>query len=329
MKQKNFINLTMFDLLKGVMIILVIWGHSNGWNTDTYVLKIFYSVMMPFFFIASGFWLKKRPLKAGLESSVKFLLRPFCIVMFVINLIGAVHRALQHNMQEWVHVFLIPTLLVRSGQNTRIGAMWFVFALFLSWCLFYLFVNLCEEKQQMIWACLCGIAGGIIMPLELPFQIGQGLSCYFLVYSGYIIKKKKLLEKTISPGVFVLLSSSWVISILYGSMDFGTYNMKYGFLSLVGSLCGSFLVIKLFLLLNSIENVLFDAIKWIGRHSMWILCIHSVEAAVVPWKILFSYISQESLAGMVLQFVLRCILIGCIFFCITIVQKRIYCNRRK
>lgn len=167
------------------------------------------------------------------------------------------------------------------------------------------------------------------MPLELPFQIGQGLSCYFLVYSGYIIKKKKLLEKTISPGVFVLLSSSWVISILYGSMDFGTYNMKYGFLSLVGSLCGSFLVIKLFLLLNSIENVLFDAIKWIGRHSMWILCIHSVEAAVVPWKILFSYISQESLAGMVLQFVLRCILIGCIFFCITIVQKRIYCNRRK
>lgn len=311
MKPKRLISLTMFDLLKGMAMLAVVMRHSIGWSVEeTLIWKILYSVLMPVFFVTSGYWLKKKDIKSGFKTSCEFLLKPFILVILVINIIGAVHRGVLHNMQEWVDLFLIPSLLVKSGVYTRIGPMWFVFALFLSWCLFYLIVNLRNEKLQIVLACISCIIGGILMKYELPFQISQGLVGFFFLYSGYYLKKKKLLDTKIHPGIYLLMVVCWGFSVLFGSMDLSTYHMKYGVVSAIGSLCGSFLVIKIFLHLNLVENKVFDWIKWIGRYTMWILCIHSVEAAVVPWKILFKYVEQNTAAGCLAQFLLRSLLIG-------------------
>lgn len=311
MERKNVINLTMFDLLKGVLMILVVLRHSmTGSVEDSIFWRVLYSVMMPVFFITSGYWMKKRKWRAGLESGVKGLLKSFAVVMVTVNGIGFIHRLLSGNLRDWVSVFLIPTLLVKSGEDSRIGTMWFVFALFLSWCLFYGAVNLLKERGQMMFACVCGIAAGILMPRHLPFQISQGLAGFFFVYGGYQMKKKKLLEKELSFGVCILTAVLWILSIVYGSMDLAVYRMEHGLLSLIGSLGGAFLTIRLFLYLNCFENRILDRVRWIGRYSMWILCIHSVEGTVIPWKVLFVLVPQDSWAGVCAQFVLRWLLIG-------------------
>ncbi len=322
MEQKNLISLTMFDLLKGTLMLVVVLRHSIIWDVNgQLVWRILYSVMMPVCFVTSGYWLKKRKCKAGLESSVKFLLKPFLIVMLIINGVGAVHRLLLHNIHEWLEVFLIPTLCVKSGEQTRIGAMWFVFALFLSWCLFYIVINRWERKLQMAAVLLCGGVCGVTMPWQLPFQISQGLGGFFLVYGGYTIKKEKLLEKKLPFWCYLAMVLLWSLSIWYGSMDFAMYDIRYGLFSLAGSLCGSFLVIKVFLYLNCLENRVFDMVRWMGRYSMWILCIHSVEWAVVPWSVLFAFVPQETWVGAGAQFVLRWIFIGCACQCLVIWQN--------
>lgn len=316
---KKLINLTMFDLFKGVAMLLVLFGHSfvynNGALGELVWGRIVLSVLMPAFFLVSGYWLKKKSVKAGIKSGFEFLIKPFLLFALAIIVIGFLHRALSGELQEWVRVFLIPTVLVSTKSGSRIGPMWFVFALFLAWCIFYVVVNLKKEKLQLVIAVLSAILGGAIMPLKLPYQLAQGLVAFFFVYCGYLWKKKKVLEMKIHPLFYLLMIAMWVISIIYGSMDLHDYDMKYGLFSAAGSLCGAFILIKVFLYLNLLEWSILDGVRWLGRYSMWIITIHAIENAIFPWKILFGFVEEGSWIGILVHFALRLlfIVVACLF----------------
>ncbi|MBQ9768204.1 MAG: acyltransferase [Lachnospiraceae bacterium] len=310
---KKLINLTMFDLLKGVAMLCVLFGHSvvyeNGSLGDFWYGKVLHSLLMPAFFMVSGYWLKKKPIKTGIKNSFDYLIKPYLLVIAIIIFIGFVHRALLGNIQEWVDVFLIPSVLVSTKSGSRLGPLWFVVALFWAWCLFYLVVRIKEEKWQMAVAVLSAALGGILMPLQLPFQIAQGLVAFFFVYCGYLLKKKKWLEAKLHPLWCVPMLLVWGATVWFGSMDLYSYDVKYGIVSVVGSLFGAFWLIKLFLYVNLLEWRVLDGIRWIGRYSMWFLCIHAVENAVVPWKILFRFVTPGSAAGVLLLMCLRLLFI--------------------
>lgn len=328
MKTKRYVGLTMFDFLKGLAMIGVMIRHSIAWPVEgTIIWRILYSVMMPIFFMTSGFWLKKKKFRDGLKASVQYLLVPYLIVIGIIDGIGLVHRILIHNLSEWRELFLVPSILVKSGEYTRVGPMWFVFALFVAWCIFYLVIQIKNEKIQIILAVFTGIIGGCLMRYKLPFQISQGMLAFFILYAGYMCKKKKLLEIKIPPYIYALLIVGWGISIYYGTMDMSTYNVKNGIFTAVGSLCGVFIFIRFFLHLNMIESKITDAAKWLGRYSMWILCIHSIEAAVVPWKVLFKVVDQYSVMGCAVQFILRFLLVIAVCQMMIHIQKS-YIKRR-
>ena len=188
---KKLINLTMFDLLKGVAMLLVMFGHSfGGENAELgeWFGKILYSVLMPSFFIVSGYWLKKKKIKVGVKTSVEYLLLPYCVVMILIDCVGLTYRLLQGEFQDWVTNFLIPSVFVLTSRPNRVGPMWFVFALFLAWCIFYIVIHIKNEKIQYGLAFFSAILGGVLLPLKLPFQIAQGLVAFFYVYCGIYIK---------------------------------------------------------------------------------------------------------------------------------------------
>lgn len=310
LKLKQKMGLNMFDLLKGFIIILVVVRHSIGdlGFPDTLAGKIIFSVLMPSLFLVSGYWLNKRDMKTGLSSSVRSLLIPCLIVIAIIVGVGAVHRAFTHNMQNWVDLYLVPSLLIISTGG-KITPLWFMFALFIAWCLYYAAVNTLSEKAQMAAACCSAVIGGLTMPLMLPFQISQGLIAFFYVYAGYQMKKRKLLQKPLPALVVLALLAVWTAGFLFGSMELSDYRVHNFLLSVPGGLCGAYLLVRLFLCLNALQWKILDPIRWVGRYSMWILCIHAVEAAIFPWKILFPSIASGSPFGMMLRFVLRWILI--------------------
>ncbi len=326
MKQlKPKMSLTMFDLLKGCIMLIILYCHSmDRWGgfADTPFSKVIFSISLPCLFIISGYWLNKRDIKTGIKNSANSLLRPYLIVNAIIVGIGLIHRAITHNLREWVEEFLFHSIFVYSGGG-RLGASWCIFALFIAWCLYYLVINISNEKWQMMTACLCGVLGGLLMPLHLPFQISQGLVTFFYVYAGYQIKKKKLLQAKMPAWSYLIMLAVWAAGTIFGSMDLSKYDTQCFLLSIPGGLCGAFLLMRLFLYLNSLNWKLLDAIRWCGRYSMWILCIHSVEANIFPWKILFHFVPRETFFGGTLHFVLRCILI------FTVCQLMIFFKQRR
>lgn len=63
------------DVLKGIGILFVIWGHGLVKNTVLY--NMIWSVHMPLFFYASGYTYTKRSLSEQIRRDIKGLLFPY------------------------------------------------------------------------------------------------------------------------------------------------------------------------------------------------------------------------------------------------------------
>ena len=193
---KKFVGLAMFDFLKGAGILLVLIRHSiYGLNisTDSPIWQLLYSFIMPVFFLTSGYWLKNLNFREGLKTSARQLLKPYLIVIACIDIVGLIHRSLQHNIEEWLNLFLRQSLLVMSGEYSRIGFMWFIFALFMSWVFFYALIQIKNEKLRTVISIMICCVGTLLLKYRLPFQLAQAMIAQLFVYAGYLIKKKKYL----------------------------------------------------------------------------------------------------------------------------------------
>lgn len=311
-KRQNIqLSLTMFDLLKGMAMLAVILQHSISWDVhERFEWKLLYSVLMPVFFVTSGYWMKAKPFKEGVKSAAKQILKPYLFTLLAIEGIGLVHRILTGDIRNWLDVFFFPGILGMSGAGSRLGPLWFLLALFWAWTLFYLTAAIKRERAQICAALLAGVAGGIWIAFRPPFQLAQGLIGFFFLYGGYLLKKKKILPRKLNPLQILLMAFFWLFSAFAGTMDMGMYDVRYGFFSMAGSFCGAFLVIRAFLRLDFLENPPADAIRMIGRYTMWILCIHGLEGAVVPWDSLLFFVRKDTWAGCVCWLAMRLLFIG-------------------
>ena len=57
--------------------------------------------------------------------------------------------------------------------------------------------------------------------------------------------------------------------------------------------------------LNRFEGQMSEKIRWIGKHAMWICCIHSVSQIAIPWNQILSRISPVPVVGMLVEFALH------------------------
>lgn len=75
------VRLKQYDILKGIGIILVMFGHAISPNT--YLSYLICGFHMPLFFICSGVFYKDVPVWQGLKKDFKGLLVPwFAFVLF-------------------------------------------------------------------------------------------------------------------------------------------------------------------------------------------------------------------------------------------------------
>lgn len=326
---KRIVNLAMFDFMKGFGIIMVLFRHSIYDSTllsESILWTIIYTVIIPIFFATSGYWLKKRPFRDGLITSLKLFLKPYLIVIACIDLVGLVHRFLQNNMGEWVNLFLRQSVLVISGDYSRIAFMWFVFALMVSWILFYGLIQIKNEKYQIAVSFLICFIGTLILPYKFPFQIAQGLIAQLFLFAGYLMKKHRFLEKKLSFPVLAGLAAVWLVGGYFSCReplcDLSMYQFGNGIPAVICCLCGSILVIEAGIRINAIDNPLIEKVALLGRYTMWILCIHSFEATVVPWRYIYHLVPNSGIAGSLLKLCLRCVFIFVVFCLIKQITRR-------
>ena len=100
MERKTNVNMVMFDFAKGLAMLAVIFVHSGTVaERDTYPIVLIRSVVVAVFFLASGFWLRKRKPRTAIRQAAQQLLIPYAITLGIILAVGFVHRLLTHDLQ--------------------------------------------------------------------------------------------------------------------------------------------------------------------------------------------------------------------------------------
>jgi len=313
-EKKSNVNMVMFDFAKGLAMLAVVFIHSGAAAAfDTYPIVLIRSVVVAVFFMASGFWLRKKKLKTGVRLSAQQLLVPYAVTLLIILAVGFIHRLLTNNLQNYLDLFLLPVL--KRGAGPRTGALWFLLATFWTWCMYYLLMRLKDARVRLALVVLGAVVGMGLLPLhDYTYIIPQSLLMLPYIYGGYWIREKGLFDKEVPAWLLALMSVPALVLAAFGKIDVIMDVADFGVINIAAQMLFGYVLIYVTLLINAKEWKWTEWIMEIGRHSLWVLCIHSIEMSVFPWDILWRFVAPESIVGILAHFVLRSagILVCCI-----------------
>ena len=314
MERKSNVNMVMFDFIKGLAMLAVVFIHSGTVAYhDTYPIVLIRSVVVAVFFMASGFRLRKRKLKTGIRLAAQQLLIPYAITLCIILAVGFAHRLLTHDLQDFLELFLFPVL--KRGAGPRTGALWFLVSTFWTWCMYYLLMRLKNPRLRFALVVLGALLGKALLPLhDYTYLLPQSLLMLPYVYGGSWIREKGLFDKKVPAWLLAAMAIPALVLAAFGKIDVIMDVADFGIVNLAAQLLFGYALIYLTLLINAKQWNWTEGIMEIGRHSLWVLCIHSIEMSVFPWNVLWRFAAPDSAAGILLHFILRCgiIQIGCI-----------------
>ncbi len=340
-KARTVNTLGMFDLFKGIGMATVIFVHTaesysidlgGGLSVTSFLLFIYREALMSAFYIASGYGFRKRSVGKCVQQQLRGILPPF---LYTALATAGLHLFLHHHFfgswevavaesEKVLAGFLLglPHTSDYFGMNIfSCGPMWYLLTMAVGWIILDILFNAFPERYIPCAVAVTAILGwGTCLVWELPFCLSQGMTVVPYLYLGHIMKKRRWLEQPRLPWLFpaaaVCMAVSAVGSILSGATD----NMSMGEWTLgpvgifVNGVIGLW-IITLFVRLGSrCENALTHFLDGVGRRSLHIFCLHTVELIAVPWYLFAAQFAANPIVGLLAQYLLRCTLIaaGCL-----------------
>jgi len=119
-----------------------------------------------------------------------------------------------------------------------------------------------------------------------PWTIHAGLLAVGYIAAGYTIRKYNLLTRELPRLVWLAIGSICLICMAYGFVDIAPGIWKLGPLDVLGSFCVGFLFMRSYSRFMEWGGrpAGFGFIEKLGLNSIWLLCIHAFEKAVIPWN---------------------------------------------
>ena len=329
MERKTNVNMVMFDFVKGLAMLAVVFIHSGSVaEYDVYPIVLLRSVVVAIFFMASGFWLRKRKLQKGVRQAAEQLLIPYAITLGIILAVGFGHRLLTHDLQAYWEVFVLPVL--KRGAGPRTGALWFLVATFQTWSMYYLLMRLKNPRLRLLLVILGAVVGMGLLPLhDYTYLLPQSLLMLSYIYGGYWIREKGLFDKQVPAWLLVVMSIPALVLAAFGKIDVIFDVVDFGILNIAAQLLFGYAVIYVTLLINAKEWKWTEWIMAIGRHSLWVLCIHSIEMSIFPWNVLWNFVEPNSMVGILAHFALRSVVILVCCVALRKWQGRIYKRKKQ
>ena len=327
-KPRTASSIGMFDMLKGAGMLIIVFAHTaelypmqavSGLSLTAFFPFIYREALMAAFFIASGYGFRKRSIHKCIHQQLKSLLKPYlytalftCVLHFIIHY--KTFQYLPGTIGESVKVtggFLLglPHTAEYFGQEFfSCGPMWYLLALMVGWILLDVILNIFPE-QYVPWAVSgCALLGwGVSLVWEPPFCLIQGAVIVPYLYIGFLAKKKHLLDEPLPPKVFAgLLGASALIAV--GALATRTTDCislaewSLGPLSIFLDGAAGLLFIRLFMRLSHFHGRIVRFLEAVGRRSLHIFCIHTVEIIAIPWYLMVARFSDRPVLGMWLQY---------------------------
>lgn len=315
----------MFNLTKGLMMIAIMMMHAitdglfgyglNVQSAKLYPLQVMGYGSMAMFFMLCGYTVKKKSWKACLRAQ-KAIIRPYCIVavsVLVISLFGVcLAQGSASDYLETVRYNFFPYLLGLSAgifmgiPSHGIGAIWFFVVFVLNTLILNAVLRFEKTWMQIGLLVVMAVAGihigtDILMPFYLPqVLVGAGY-----MYAGIWCKKLDIFNRKIHPVIWILLTAGWLYMSWKGNINMADNYWKCGLADWIMSFGAGLCLLVGLQQLNRFEGQMSEKIRWIGKHAMWICCIHSVSQIAIPWNQILSRISPMPVVGMLVEFALH------------------------
>ena len=329
-KPRTVNSIGMFDMLKGAGMLTVVLAHtaenyplqtSGGLSLTAFFPFIYREALMAAFFIASGYGFRKRSIGKCIRQQLKSLLKPYCFTaLFTTVLHFIIHYKsfgyLPGSISETIKVgggFLLglPHTASYFGQQFfSCGPMWYLLSLLVGWIMLDVILNIFPDNYAHYAVLGTALLGwGASLAWEAPFCLIQGAVVTPYLYIGHLAKKNRWLEKPMPRKVRALLFAACA-AILVGALVTRTTDCislaewSLGSFSILLDGAAGYLFIRLFLLLNRGRGILVRFLEAVGRRSLNIFCIHTVELIAIPWYLFAAHFLEHPLTGLWLQYLI-------------------------
>lgn len=274
------------DNAKGISILLVIIGHVSGDLSGIWKFDFVYGIHLTMFFILSGFTIKRKKITLELlNKKFEHLMIPYFLTCIAVLITDVINNYLISDTSIETISNIIGADLTRSffgsgaitnfgdvELGTRIGAIWFLPAIFFATFFFQLILN-CYENRDDISGILSALiaAFGYISArfIWLPFSVQSGMMATFFIWIGYEIKKKKIISQ--------LKWYHYIIAQLILLLGINTGYCNIGFVVayindwIISTLVGISGCILIYLISIKYKGKI---LEYVGRKSLLVLCVH-------------------------------------------------------
>lgn len=290
-----------FDIAKGIAIIAMIIGHLGMKNLD----MIVYPFHMPLFFIISGYFISKTDsFLRFVKKKLNGLILPYyscaviiCISSIITNeFVKIIHSSFKiHSILSWgfAAIYGAGTNYLLPKNIISIGGIWFLQALFIASVIVKLLDILISNKYEYFKAIIViflAIASYVSSKyIWLPLNIQTGLFSTIYVYVGYFIKQRfnyeTIKEKyLVNAKWFSIFTIIFVVSIFLeqGKFNIANLSIEAGIIGIISSFSNSFLIIVVSSVIKDHTSNFKNILIWLGRNSLYILCVHIWQLDLVP-----------------------------------------------
>ncbi len=276
------------DNAKGIAMLLVMAGHLGSHLAyKQWGLGFVYGFHLAVFFLICGYTFKKVALdKAFVNKKFKRLMIPYfvtCIATIIISAVTEIvfnHDATILGTTKAIGQSLLASFFA-SGTDInflglatipRIGAIWFLPAMFFAIIFFQLILNKFDTTlKRIIVSVVIGLIGYVSAKfIWLPFSVQSAMFATPFICAGHEIKTNGLLEK-LKWWHYVLAGVVLIAGIALGYCNYGFVAATAPdlILSTIVAFAGSLLV---YLLAKHVDKI--KIVGYIGRISIYVLCVH-------------------------------------------------------
>lgn len=272
-----------FDIMKGVGIILMLIGHIPPGDR---LFHFIYSFHMPLFFIVAGVFAKTE--KIGLEALKKNasrLLLPVLVTMLFIIILAPLHYITDHNFNYTI-AQILSLLWAGDAIRSRFGvisldSMWFLVALFWAKCIFQLIGHLVTQYRNkyqdelVLVVCIAISASAVylhkIIPF-VPFGFLKGMSAIVFIAFGWYLNRKHL-----PIYIYIVFVLSWFLALRLGAIDMYRYYYRFYPLDILGAIGATGIVYLLSKAIDKYAHRVGVLFQWFGVNSLLILCVNTID----------------------------------------------------
>ena len=273
------------DIVRGICIIYMVAGHIGFQSVffDHYI----HAFHMPIFFVISGFFYKSSTMTffEFIKKHTKKLLLPYLFWALLFLLIDNYTSIGYH---YGIKNGLYSILLFNNNRMPIAGALWFLTSFYFSSLIFFILEKNIKNKKLLGVLCMILLLIGVylkkVFNIELIWSLNSSLVGVGLLYMGYILKNKNIIDKLNIKNIFILIPTIVVhfISIKYTgyvNMRISSYPFFIFFIFNVIISCVVYISISNRII--GLNEFIKKFLMMLGKESMIALCLNQFIIRIV------------------------------------------------